>query len=51
MEKMNSEFSNKLTNKTRNNENSNSREYEDIQGEYNPGMDPEADGEIPCHPQ
>ena len=51
MEKMNSEFSSKLTNKTRNNENSNSREYEDIQGEYNPGMDPEADGEIPCHPQ
>lgn len=55
MEKMNSGFSNDLSSKinniNNNSRNNSSREYEDIQGEYNPGMETDGDGEIPCHPQ
>lgn len=60
MEKMNNDFSIDLSNKinkirqensNNNSRNNSSREYEDIQGEYNPGIEPEVDGEIPCHPQ
>ena len=57
---MNNDFSIDLSNKinkirqennNNNSRNNSSREYEDIQGEYNPGIEPEVDGEIPCHPQ
>ena len=55
MEKMNSDFSNDLSSKinniNNNSRNNISREYEDIQGEYNPEMETDGDGEIPCHPQ